>query len=50
MDLIGRRLRTMADDLCAGDMSPLLTHLVKSQRLSQKDRQMLRDLLDELER
>lgn len=45
-DLIGRRLQTTADDLCAGDLSPLLTHLVKSQRLSAKERKALRSLLD----
>jgi predicted transcriptional regulator len=48
-DLIGRRLQTTADDLCDGALSPLLTHLVKSQRLSAVDRGALRDLLDELE-
>lgn len=46
-DLIVRRLQTTADDLCAGDLSPLLTHLVKSQKLSAKERKALRSLLDE---
>jgi predicted transcriptional regulator len=48
-DLIGRRLQTTADELCDGALSPLLTHLVKSDRLSAADRAALRDLLDELE-
>lgn len=49
-DLIGRRLQSTADELCAGSFSPLLTHLVKSQRLSRKDRETLRELLDEFEK
>ncbi|MBW3540909.1 MAG: BlaI/MecI/CopY family transcriptional regulator [Planctomycetes bacterium] len=48
-ELIGRRLQTTADALCEGALSPLLTHLVKTRRLSPQDRQALRDLLDELE-
>lgn len=48
-DLIGRRLQTTADELCEGSFSPLLTHLVKSKPLSHEDREMLRELLDELD-
>ena len=48
-DLIERRLRKTADALCAGDMSPLLTNLVKSQNFTRKDVKVLRDLLDDLE-
>ena len=33
-DLIGRRLRTMAEKLCGGSLTPLLTHLLKVERLS----------------
>lgn len=45
--LIGRRLQTTADELCGGAFTPLLTHLIQGDRLNSKDRQALRDLLDE---
>ena len=48
-DLIGRRLRDMAEKLCGGSLTPLLTHLVKARRLSSRERQELRALIDELE-
>jgi predicted transcriptional regulator len=47
-DLIGRRLQTTADALCAGSLEPLVTHLVTS-RLSEQERDRLRKLLDDLE-
>ena len=49
-DLIGRRLQAMAEQLCGGSMTPLLTHLVRAKRLSARERQDLRDLIDELDR
>ena len=49
-DLVGRRLRAMAEKLCGGMMTPLLTHLVRAETLSDKERQELRDLIDELDR
>lgn len=49
-ELIGRRLQTTADQLCEGSLQPLLTTLVKSERLSSKDRKSLRGLLDELDK
>ena len=48
-DLIGRRLRAMAEKLCGGSLTPLLTHLVKAERLTTKQRQELRALIDELD-
>jgi predicted transcriptional regulator len=48
-ELIGRRLRSMADKLCGGSLTPLLTHLVKAERLTAKQRQELRALIDELD-
>jgi predicted transcriptional regulator len=48
--LVGRRLREMAEKLCGGMMAPLLTHLVKAEALSARERQELRDLIDELDR
>lgn len=47
-DLIGRRLQDMAEKLCGGSLTPLLTHLVRTRRLSARERQELRDLIDEL--
>jgi predicted transcriptional regulator len=48
--LIGLRLRAMAEKLCGGSLTPLLTHLVQAERLSSEERQALRARLDELER
>jgi predicted transcriptional regulator len=47
-ELIGRQLQQTANKLCDGSLQPLLTHLVRSARLSTEDRQSLRVLLDEL--
>jgi predicted transcriptional regulator len=47
--LIGLRLRTMAEKLCGGCMTPLLTHLVETPGLGPDERQALRARLDELE-
>ena len=49
-ELAGNRLQAAADDLFDGDLAPLLTHLVRSQKLSAKDRESLRKLFDELDR
>jgi predicted transcriptional regulator len=48
-DLIGRRLQDMAEKLCGGSLTPLLTHLVRTRRLTARERQELRDLIDELD-
>ena len=48
-ELIGRRLQSVAQKLCGGSLTPLLTHLVQSQKLSAAQRQELRDLIDELD-
>ena len=49
-DLIRRRLQNTADTLCDGSFEPLLTHLVRTRKLSPEERQSVRGLLDELER
>ena len=36
--LIGRRLRDMAEKLCGGSLTPLLTHLVRAKRLTAAER------------
>src|SRR2546421_10935113 len=46
-DLIGRRLQNVAEQLCGGSLTPLLTHLVKHQRLTARVRQVLRALIEE---
>ncbi len=48
-EFAGDRLQAAADELFDGDLTPLLTHLVRSQRLTAKDRENLRKVLDELE-
>jgi predicted transcriptional regulator len=49
-ELIGRRLRAVADALCGGSLSPLLTHLVEGQGVSEKERRELRALINKLDR
>jgi BlaI family transcriptional regulator, penicillinase repressor len=49
-DLVSRRLRAMAEQLCGGLMAPLLTHLVRAEALTARERQELRTLIDELDR
>jgi BlaI family penicillinase repressor len=49
-ELVGRRLRAVAEQLCGGLMSPLLTHLVRAEALTAAERRELRDLIDELDR
>jgi BlaI family penicillinase repressor len=47
-DLISRRLLDMAEKLCEGSVTPLLMNLVRSNRLSTRDLQELRALIDRL--
>lgn len=49
-ELIGRRLRAVAEKLCGGSLTPLLTHLVRTTRLTPRERQELRALIEELDR
>lgn len=48
-ELIGHQLRSLADKLCDGSLTPLLTHLIRARKLKAKERQELRALLAELE-
>jgi predicted transcriptional regulator len=48
-ELIGRRLRSLADKLCGGSLTPLLSHLLQSGPLSAEERRSLRELIDELD-
>ncbi len=46
--LVGRRLEAVAEALCDGSISPLLTHLAKAKTLTRKQQQTLRQLIIEL--
>jgi hypothetical protein len=48
-ELIGRRLRCLAETLCDGSLTPLLTHLARTQDLTDEDRLTLRAIIDEAE-
>jgi BlaI family penicillinase repressor len=45
-ELIGRRIRDMADKLCGGSLAPILSHLARSRPLSHDERRALRELID----
>jgi predicted transcriptional regulator len=46
--LIGWRLRTTAEKLCGGSLTPLLMHLLRAEELSPHERQELRAFLDQI--
>jgi BlaI family transcriptional regulator, penicillinase repressor len=46
-ELIGRRLRSLAEMLCDGSLTPLLTHLARANDLTDQDRLALRAIVDE---
>ncbi len=46
-ELIGRRLRSLAEMLCDGSLTPLLTHLARAKDLTDQDRLALRAIVDE---
>jgi BlaI family penicillinase repressor len=48
-EIIGRRLREVAEKLCGGSLTPILTHLVRTRSLSSAERQELRALIEELD-
>lgn len=48
-ELIGRRLQAMAEELCGGSLTPLLTHLVRAKKLTARERQVLHNLINELD-
>ncbi len=48
-DLLGRRLRELADQFCDGTASPLLLALIGDSQLTADDIKQLRQLLDRLE-
>jgi predicted transcriptional regulator len=48
-ELIGRRLQATAERLCGGSFTPLLMHLVRARKLSAREREELRSLIDDLD-
>ena len=48
-ELISHRLQATADSLCEGSLTPLLTHLAGSARLTSEDISALRLLVDQLD-
>lgn len=48
-ELIGRRLRSMADKLCSGSYIPLLSHLVQGGSLTREEIAALRDQVEALD-
>ena len=47
-ELINRRLRDVADKLCEGSLTPLVTNLIRTNQLTAKEVEELRKLLDGL--
>ena len=45
-ELIGRRLRALADRLCGGSLVPIVSHLSRNQALTAQERKALRELID----
>lgn len=48
-DLIGQRLEGIAEQLCEGSMTPLLSHLVRRDQLSPEELRHLRELIESLD-
>lgn len=46
-ELIARRLRALADKLCGGSLVPIVSHLARNRSLTPKERQALRELIDQ---
>jgi predicted transcriptional regulator len=48
-EIIGRKLQAVAEKLCGGSLTPLVTNLVRSKRLTAKERREIRKLMEELD-
>jgi predicted transcriptional regulator len=44
---LGRQLRSLAESLCDGSLTPLLTHLARARELTEEDRRALRAIVEE---
>jgi predicted transcriptional regulator len=49
-EVIGRKLQAVAEKLCGGSLTPLVTNLVRSKRLTPRERREIRKLIEELDR
>ena len=49
-ELVARRLRDTAEELCDGSLTPLITHLVSAGRLSREELRELRRIVDRASR
>ncbi len=49
-DLVGQRLETLVETLCEGSLSPLLTHLSNVDRLTAKQQQTLKKMINDLKK
>ncbi len=49
-ELVARRLRDTADELCDGSLTPLITQLVRAGRLSREELRELRRMVDRVSR
>jgi predicted transcriptional regulator len=45
-ELIGQRLRALAETLCDGSLTPLMTHLARASRLTGSERDALRAIIE----
>ena len=45
-ELIGRRLRALADKLCGGSLAPIVSHLARNRALTPKEREALRAIIE----
>ena len=45
-ELVGRRLKAVAESLCDGSMTALLEHLIEAHDLTPDDRESLQELID----
>ena len=48
--IIGHRLRSTAEQLCGGSMTPLLLHLLRAEQFSDDERQELRAFLEHIKK
>ena len=48
-EFLGERLKALANSLCGGSWTPILTHLAQGVALSPQERRSLRDLVDRLD-
>ena len=48
-ELVGRRMKSVADNLCAGSYTPLINHLLEDGALSSSELRHLRDMVERVD-